>query len=326
MRMPPSASTTSRTAAATRMARGNPAGDRQLLKSVQKLAADHRSGSTPLALRACRILAALRPVTNALPRRTHLRAAARAVASSQPSMAAVWNACNAWLRYVEAGETPRVAARQVARQLESAQQAVAARAATLIPRGSTVATYSSSSTVLAALLTATRQGRRFRLLCSEGRPQMEGRALARTLAAHGVPVDVLTDAGLLGAISEADLALIGCDAICPDGFLNKTGTAALVRLAQDYSIPVYVLSDSFKFVPRNFAASILIREENPAEVWRTRQQLLRVRNFYFERVPLAGCTGVVTETGVWPPTKVVHQLRRLEPRSNWVMLQAGGRL
>jgi len=55
---------------------------------------------------------------------------------------------------------------------------------------------------LAALLAATRQGRRFRLLCSEGRPQMEGRTLARTLAAHRVPVDLLTDAGLLAAISE----------------------------------------------------------------------------------------------------------------------------
>lgn len=325
MRMSPSASTTSRAAAATRMPRWNPAEDKQLLKDVEKLAANHRSGSTQLALRACRILGALRPMTNAVPRRTYLRAAARAVASSQPSMAAVWNTCHAWLRCVEAGGTPQAAAWQVARQLEKAQQAVAARAAALISRGCAVATHSSSSTVLAALLAATRQGRRFRLLCSEGRPQMEGRTLARTLAAHRVPVDLLTDAGLLAAISEADLALLGCDAIFPDGFLNKTGTAALVRLARDHSVPVYVLADSFKFVPRRLAASILIREEDPAEVWRTRQPLVRVRNFYFERVPLAGCTGVVTETGVWPPARAVHQVRRSEPASQTGLCSKPGR-
>jgi len=251
-------------------------------------------------------------MTKAVPRRTYLRAAARAVASAQPSMAAVWNACNAWLQHVEQGEVPQAAARGVARQLENTQQAVAARAAALIPRGSTVATYSNSSTVLATLLAAIRQGRRFRLLCSEGRPRMEGRALARKLAAHRVPVDLFTDTGLLAAISGANLALVGCDAIFPDGFLNKTGTAALVRLAQDHSVPVYVLADSFKFVSRRLAASILIREENPAEVWRTSHPLVRVRNFYFERVPLAGCTGVVTEAGVWPPESAAHQLRLLK--------------
>jgi hypothetical protein len=65
------------------MARRKVALDPQSLQNIEKLAADHRSGSTWLALRACRILAAVRPTTN-VPRSRYVRRSARWPVRSLP--------------------------------------------------------------------------------------------------------------------------------------------------------------------------------------------------------------------------------------------------
>ncbi|HEY7679853.1 MAG TPA: hypothetical protein VIC04_04985 [Terriglobia bacterium] len=294
-----------------------------LAASIRALARDRRSGSAELALRACRVLErcdALRARHGAVSGNASARydVIARAVASAQPSMASVWNVSHRWLRRLERSEAPAAAARAVARELSQAQHHAAQRAAQLISRRATVATYSASSTVFAALAEARERGRTFRVLCSEGRPMLEGRAFAVHLTQQGVPVELLTDAGLLAALPRADLVLMGCDAILPQGFVNKTGTRAILCLARELRIPCYVLADSFKFLPPAAARWFEIREEAPGEVWsiprnprkpRKNPQNLSVRNFYFEHVPFDGCSGIVTERGVWSPRRVVRHLR-----------------
>ncbi|MBI3933889.1 MAG: hypothetical protein HY316_04300 [Acidobacteria bacterium] len=268
-------------------------------RAVDALAKDRRSGSVPLALRACDLLAHCQAMAtdasgNFFPE------AAQAVAQAQPSMAAVWNACDHWLRQVERGTPPQSAARRVAQELSRAQNGAAAHAAKLIRNQCAVATYSSSSTVEAALLMARRKGKQFRVLCSEGRPMFEGRDMAQRLAANGIPVEIFTDAALLASLPGADVVLIGCDAVFPDGFVNKVGTHALLRMAQLARIPAYVVADSFKLLPAEAARSILVREEDAGKVWKPSIKNLRVRNYYFEKVPRSACSGMITERGLEP--------------------------
>jgi translation initiation factor 2B subunit (eIF-2B alpha/beta/delta family) len=220
-------------------------------------------------------------------------------------MAAIWNLAQRWLARVEAGETPRAAARAVCRELVSAQQRAAGEAAALILRGGAViATYSRSATVLAALLAARQHHRRIRVLCSEGRPVCEGRALAAQLARNAIPVEFFTDAALLTSLARADLVLTGCDALFPSSFVNKVGTNSLLWAAKAARIPFYVVADLFKCLPPARQRHFAIREQSAAEVWKTSQKNLRVRNFYFEEVPLGGCTGIVTDQGVLLPEQV----------------------
>jgi translation initiation factor eIF-2B subunit delta len=122
--------------------------------------------------------------------------------------------------------------------------------------------------------------------------------MAHRLAARGVPVELFTDAALMASVSEADLVLLGCDALFPNRFVNKAGTHALLRMTRTARVPAFVVADSFKFLPPSRRSFFQIREENPAEVWSRKQGNLRIRNFYFEQIPIRLVSGVVTELGL----------------------------
>jgi translation initiation factor eIF-2B subunit delta len=289
------------------------------LASLRKLARDHQSGSVVLALRASAILATFAPALRNIRSGQGCLAEARLelarrVAAAQPSMAAVWNVSNRWLLAVERGEPPAGTARRIARELRRAQIAAARHAAALIPDGSVVATYSASSTVLAALRLARKQGRRFRVMCSESRPLVEGRSFAAHLAGANIPVEFLTDAALLSEISSeaprADLVLVGCDAVEAASFVNKTGTAALAALARRSRVPFHVAADSFKLLPAQAAKWFRVREESPVEVWPAATRGVLVRNSYFERIPLRLCSTVILETGLCSPGRIRALLQR----------------
>ena len=292
---------------------------------MRQLARDRTAGSGELALRACGILersfaGRSRSAKAFVETAKRCGQLARAVAGAQPSMAAVLNVTNRWLCAVEQGAPAAASARKLARELRQAQKTAAMRAARLVTDGVTVATYSASSTVLAALLGRRRAGRRFRVLCSESMPRRKGLQLAGRLAKASVPVEMHTDAGLFSVLADADLVpdlvIVGCDAILPGCFVNKTGTSALLVAAHRSRIPFYVVADSFKFLPRGLAPWFRIRPQSPAEVWRAPQRTLRknitVRNFYFEKIPLRGCTAVVTESGLWTPNNISALLKRAE--------------
>ena len=297
--------------------------------AVQQLARDRTAGSSELALQACGIFerfvaGRFRSAKASVETAMRCGQLARAVAGAQPSMAAVLNVSNRWLCAVEQGAPAAASARRLARELRQAQKAAATRAARLVADGVTVATYSSSSTVLATLLECRRAGRRFRVLCSESMPRREGLQLAGRLAKAGVPVELFTDAGLFSALVDEDTVpdsiIVGCDAILPGYFVNKVGTGALLAMARRSRIPFYVVADSFKFLPRGLASWFRIRRQSPAEVWRepwratqkAPRRNITVRNFYFEKVPLRGCSAVVTETGLWSAKKIATFLKRAE--------------
>ena len=277
---------------------------------MRALAQDHLSGSAELALRACGILEACGREDKLPP--SSAETIARAVARAQPSMAAVLNVANRWLCAVEKGEPPAAAARRLAQELRNAQRATAAHAASLIANHATVLTYSFSSTVLVALRQARKQGRRFRVLCSEARPQLEGRTLARRLAESGIPVELFTDAALFSAIREADLVLVGCDTIGSLGFVNKIGSLGLLGLARRWGVAFHLVGDTFKLLPPGLEPWFKIRSEKAAEVWKVAQRKIRVHNVYFEKVPWAGCACVVLETGVWTPREIRRLLHETE--------------
>ncbi|MBI4464955.1 MAG: hypothetical protein HY647_09650 [Acidobacteria bacterium] len=283
---------------------------------VLRLARDRKSGSVELALRACRILelSGLKGSRPNVPAETVARCnrLARAVAQAQPSMAAVLNVSNRWLCAVQKGEPMAGAARRLAQELHCAQQAAAARAASLVRNGATVVTYSFSSTVLAALQQAWNRGRRFRVLCSESRPQMEGRTLAQRLAASRISVELYTDAALFSAVSEADLVLVGCDVIGSLGFVNKVGTLGLLNLARRWRISLYVVGDTFKLLPPGLTPWFRVRSEKPSEVWKVSRKNLRVHNNYFEEVPWTEGASVVLETRTCTPPAIRSLLRNAE--------------
>lgn len=286
----------------------------RVTRAIRTLAGDHRSGSVTLALRACRLLGSCKFPALESAGNFHFQVAQQVIAA-QPTMAAIRNVCERWLLQLQQGSTPLHSARRVAKELTCAQSAASLHAAALLHHGQVLMTYSASSTVEAAVLAAHRKRKRFRVLCAEGRPKYEGRAMAKRLATRGVPVELFTDSALLASLAAADLLLVGCDAVFPDGFVNKVGTHALLCMSRRADIPSYIVADSFKFLPALAARSFSIREEPSSEVWKKAGKNLRVRNFYFEKVPLQTCSGLITERGVCSPKEAVLQMRAIASQS-----------
>ncbi len=108
-----------------------------------------------------------------------------------------------------------------------------------------IATISFSSQVLMLLEALSPE----KVFVSLSNPGGEGRALANELRRRGIDVRLLCDSAICYAAREADVGVVGADALYSDGFLNKIGTRALALFLKEYSKKLIVLSTSFKFDP-----------------------------------------------------------------------------
>ncbi|MBI3989458.1 MAG: hypothetical protein HY347_07555 [candidate division NC10 bacterium] len=229
---------------------------------------------------------------------------------AQPSMASLLNLVNAlWLtlegtREGEIRKMIEVEAKAFLTGMRTASEQVTRRGVGLLQTAEAVLIYSYSLTVMNTLLLAKRQRARFSVLCSEGRPAGEGLRLAKLLTRKGISVTLVVDAALPGLVREADLCLMGADALLPSGLVNKVGTYALALAARTDSVPFYVLCDSRKFLPKPLERFFTIREERPEEIWRRSPKGVMVKNRLFERTPLRLLTGVISEEGLLDPDEV----------------------
>lgn len=236
---------------------------------------------------------------------THLREAQR----SQPSMALIHQLAARALEVadtaVRRGDAPAEMRTHLERScaaerddLDGSLKALVRQAQALLTEPeSWIATLSASRAVEEAILGAHRAGLQPRVVIGEGRPGFEGRAMAASLAAAGVPVWLVVDAALPLLLSPARMLWIGADAVTEHGVLNKVGSYAAALAAREHSVPCYALTIRRKFVPSSTAA-LRIVEQPPAEVWDAPATGVRPRNVYFELVPLALFRGIVVEDGV----------------------------
>ncbi len=106
--------------------------------------------------------------------------------------------------------------------------------------------------------------------------------------------------GNITVSSGSDGILVGADAVGPEVFINKVGTAAICALASSEGVPVYVLAGREKVLSRAEIDRLEIVSGPPAQVVDPLPPGLQVLNPYFERIPLTLATLVVTDAGVRP--------------------------
>ncbi|HSM03421.1 MAG TPA: hypothetical protein VK858_02320 [Longimicrobiales bacterium] len=193
-------------------------------------------------------------------------------------------------------------------RLEERGFEVAHRLAKAAPKGATLLTLSSSSTVRTGLLEA--RDRNIRVIVLEGRPMYEGHALARTLAQAGIPVTLAVDAAGASLVGSADVLVMGADSVGDQGVVNKIGSLALAREAKLRGVPVWVAADRSKWLPRGFPQPV--DDDRPAEeVWRGARGVT-VWNRYFELLPYDLVDQVVTDAGTFSPAELDSAREKLE--------------
>jgi translation initiation factor 2B subunit (eIF-2B alpha/beta/delta family) len=130
------------------------------------------------------------------------------------------------------------------------------------------------------------------------------------LLQHGIAVEYSIDMALFERLPEAQLVVVGADAVFPHGVVNKLGTHALAQIAQHQHIPIYSLCTTNKFLPAEATSLLQITEHPGSDVWPQAPAGLDIRNHYFDTTPLELFNGIVCEDGVMSPTVLSTHLQR----------------
>jgi translation initiation factor 2B subunit (eIF-2B alpha/beta/delta family) len=150
-----------------------------------------------------------------------------------------------------------------------------------------------------------------RAIVVESRPAREGVGLARALGEHGIRSTLIVDAGIAQFMERVDAVIVGGDTVSGSFFVNKLGTHPMVLTASSHDVPTYLLASLLKLVPDGEVPDV-DAPRSPEEVEPDHMDNVTVENYYFERIPLAPLSGVVTEEGVLPPEEIARRVAALE--------------
>jgi len=286
---------------------------------IESIYRDHESGAfylTGQAAEAFRLLAEA-AATDPTDIRDQVDTLCRRLVAAQPSMAPIHALAMRCRRACETASPvtiPQAMAQAVSdfqAQMSNSLKHIGMFALPLVPDGGTVLTLSSSATVIHTLRVARQAGKKFRVICTESRPQNEGILLARALAESGIPVTLTLDAALADVIADT-VAMVGADACMPTGVVNKVGTRTLALLAGIHDTPCYALCGQEKLLPASWATDFRIVDQDPTEILSEAIPGVSVVNRYFDVTPLHWFSSLVTDAGILSPAEVLRRLIQME--------------
>ncbi|XP_028796263.1 translation initiation factor eIF-2B subunit alpha-like [Neltuma alba] len=129
-----------------------------------------------------------------------------------------------------------------------ARKVIAMLAQDFIFDGCTILVHGYSRVVLEVLRLSAQNKKRFRVLCTEGRPDRSGLRLSNELAKLNIPVKLLIDSAVAYTMDEVDMIFVGADGVVESGgIINMMGTYQIALVAHSMNKPVYVAAESYKF-------------------------------------------------------------------------------
>jgi ribose 1,5-bisphosphate isomerase len=204
---------------------------------------------------------------------------------------------------------------QFLKNLEASKECIAEIGAKRIRDNSMVFTHCHSSTVTHLLSKAKEDGKAFEVVCTETRPVFQGRITAKELLALGVKTTFIVDSAARSFMRNADLVIVGADAITSEGnVINKIGTSTIALLSHEARKPFYVVAELLKFDPATVCGDYeQIEERSPDEVWKGAPEKLIVRNPAFDVTRRDFIHGIICEEGIIPPHSVSEVMHRKHP-------------
>ncbi len=186
---------------------------------------------------------------------------------------------------------------ELIKKLNQANKKVAIHTAKKIKPGSTVFAHSLNNQVFEALLEAVKY-KEFRINLLDHEPFSLGKSAAKKLKKQGITLNTFPDISLNHAIQEADLCLIGGEAIIKEGAIVKQGSKIVTAQAKKHQIPVYVCAHSLKY---DFEGSttMLQHEHNHTDHHHKKvYEFLDKKEFY----------AYVCEYGIFKPQYIVNEV------------------
>jgi methylthioribose-1-phosphate isomerase len=198
----------------------------------------------------------------------------------------------------------------------SANRALGAHGAALLPDGARVLTHCNAGalacvgygTALGVVRAAAEAGKHPHVWVGETRPVLQGaRLTAWELGRLGIAHTLVADTVVasLMADGEVDAVVVGADRIAANGDVaNKIGTYQLAVLARHHKVPFYVAAPWSTVDPATPRGAAIVIEARPAsEVTtiagtRVAPAGVAVRNPAFDVTPAGLVTAIVTDRGV----------------------------
>lgn len=184
-----------------------------------------------------------------------------------------------------------------------------------------VLTHCHSSTAVDLLKKiAKEKGREnFGVVCTETRPNFQGRITAKALVEARVDTTLIADSAAesyaIGRGSRpVDAVFLGCDQFTKDGYMiNKIGSWGIAMSAHYADIPVYVVTPLLKIDPKISAFEIEIEVREDKELWSDAPKGLDMFNPSFEIVDKSLITAYLTDEGFLKPSELENITRGKYP-------------
>ncbi|MFH1424431.1 MAG: S-methyl-5-thioribose-1-phosphate isomerase [archaeon] len=244
-----------------------------------------------------------------------LEEAASILIDSRPSAVALPNAVREYVAKVSEieAEPPKLKkealriGRALVKEITESVDIIGKFGAVEVKDGMNILIHCHSSTVMAVLKQAWRNGKRFEVYCTETRPWGQGYVSASELSNYGIPTRLIVDSAATRFMQQGiDLVLVGADTVTKEkSVVNKIGTSQLAIVAQKLKIPFYVATETLKFDSSRTADEVEI-EERPADEIIRRDQLpnVKIRNPVFDITPAERIHRFITEDGVLQPGEI----------------------
>ncbi|MGW8289125.1 MAG: translation initiation factor eIF-2B [Candidatus Bathyarchaeia archaeon] len=201
------------------------------------------------------------------------------------------------------------------KNLSASKKCIAEIGSRRIRDGMVVFTHCHSSTVTNILHKSKQDGKTFEVICTETRPVFQGRITAKELLSFGIKTTFIVDSAARSFIRNADLVIVGADAITSEGnVINKIGTGTIALLAQEARKPFYVVAELLKFDPATTCGDYAqIEERSQDEVWNEAPRKLSIRNPAFDVTRRDFIHGIISEEGIIPPHAINEIIHRKHP-------------
>jgi len=244
--------------------------------------------------------------------------------SARPAMAPIFNVVSRLLKIIAEKPTEIdlasirnfaiTKADEVIKESLQAITQIAQYGSELIVDGDRIMTHSYSSTVMAVLNEVLSKRRDIEVIVTRSGPGRTGERVAQELGSCGIPVAFIDDAAMGLYVATVNKVMVGADRVCADGkVINGIGTYQLALAAKMAGIPCYIFCETLKFDPRLKGDEVDLEEKEPSELVKPGRlpPEVRVRNPYFDVMPLELATGMVTENGFLTPEEAIIYLKRL---------------
>ena len=200
------------------------------------------------------------------------------------------------------------------KQLENVTKKIAKNGSRLMKKNYVIMTHCHSGEALAVIEQAWKDGKKISVIATETDPLEQGVKTVKELARMRIPITLITDSAVGHFMKDVDCVLVGTDAmraLPPCGIINKVGTLHLALAAKEFKKPFYVAGNTLKIDCRK---KIYIEDRPTNEVYR---ELLRpgklkgvkIRNPAFDLVDFKFVKAIITEKGVYAPTKIKRLLK-----------------